>query len=165
MFTKIFWFWIVIASKKNQGSCPNSFVYFTMFVALHIIRLFAQSLCIAESKNDQFVKEYLTDSFSSFGNWIYFFCLYFLPVIEFFIRGIYFSKFFMLISESYEPVLRIGLYASIIIFFAYVTVFANLSYEEDTKSFSFLYNSEILSLLELLLIIFGQVSVQLHLFS
>ena len=165
MFTKIFWFWIVIASKKNQGSCPNSFVYFTMFVALHIIRLFAQSLCIAESKNDQFVKEYLTDSFSSFGNWIYFFCLYFLPVIEFFIRGIYFPKFFMLISESYEPVLRIGLYASIIIFFAYVTVFANLSYEEDTKSFSFLYNSEILSLLELLLIIFGQVSVQLHLFS
>ena len=162
IFTLCVWIWIVALCKKL--SYLNSIVYFSMFVALHVIRLFAQSLSIAKSKNDQFVKEYLTDAFSSFGNWIYFFCLYFLPAMEFFIRGIYYPNFFVLMVESYKPIFYISWTASIILCFSYALLFAIQSRSENIKSFRFLLTYEILSLLELLWIIFGQVSVQLHSF-
>ena len=162
IFTLCVWIWIVALCKKL--SYLNSIVYFSMFVALHVIRLFAQSLSIAKSKNDQFVKEYLTDAFSSFGNWIYFFCLYFLPAMEFFIRGIYYPNFFVLMVESYKPIFYISWTASIILCFSYARLFAIQSRNENIKSFRFLFTYEILSLLELLWIIFGQVSVQLHSF-
>ena len=162
IFTLCVWIWIVAACKKL--SYTNSIVYFSFFVASHVIRLFAQSFSIAESKNDQFVKEHLTDAFSYFGNWIYFFCLYFLPAIEFFIRGIYYPEFIASMYKGNSP-----FYFSSLVFFLLcfecVKLFAHLSREENTKSFSFLITSEIMSLLELLVIIFGQVSVQLRSFS
>ena len=133
--------WVVAAKTERFGVI----VYFAWYFFVIAIRLFLHSLFIAKSKHAYYVQEQLNDALFSMTNCIYYFCVCFLPIIEFTLEENYFpelkSKLFSILGHA---TMAFGLFAFPV--FALISICASHHKYEGVTCFSLWSFGELLML-------------------